>query len=52
LEERERKAKANRKVMGKIVYKEWKERKVEESRLRAKIQRQMRLRGNSAERDQ
>jgi hypothetical protein len=32
LEEREKKAKANMKVMAKIAYKEWKEKKAEEDR--------------------
>ena len=32
LEEREKKAKANMKVMAKIAYKEWKEKKMEEKR--------------------
>jgi len=32
MEEREKKAKANMKVMAKIAYKEWKERKMEEHR--------------------
>ena len=32
LEEREKKVKANMKVMAKIAYKEWKERKTEEVR--------------------
>jgi len=32
LEEREKKVKANKKVMAKIAYKEWKEKKGEENR--------------------
>ena len=36
MEEREKKAKANMKVMAKIAYKEWKERKREEDRIKRK----------------
>jgi hypothetical protein len=38
-DEREKKAKANMKVMAKIAYKEWKERKAEEKRQQAKQER-------------
>lgn len=36
MEEKERRAKANMKVMSKIAYKEWKERKAEEKRRQLK----------------
>ena len=39
LDEKERKAKANLKVMAKIAYKEWKERKIEDDRMKRKIKK-------------
>ncbi len=39
-EEREKKAQANKRIMARIAYKEWKEKKQEEERLRKKIERQ------------
>ncbi len=41
-EEKERKVKANMKVMAKIAYKEWKERKMEEARQQKKYERMLR----------
>lgn len=38
-DEKERKAKANLKVMAKIAYKEWKERKGEENRQKKKVEK-------------
>ena len=38
MEDREKKAKANMKVMAKIAYKEWKEKKREEERQKRKIE--------------
>lgn len=42
MEDREKKAKANMKVMAKIAYKEWKEKKTEEERQTRKIERLVR----------
>jgi hypothetical protein len=42
MEEREKKAKANLKIMAKIAYKEWKEKKAEEKRIVRKQERLMR----------
>jgi len=39
IEERERKAAANKKIMARIAYKEWKERKLEEDRQQRKLER-------------
>lgn len=39
MEEKEKKAKANMKVMARIAYKEWKERKLEEERQLKKLER-------------
>lgn len=39
MDEREKKAQANKKIMARIAYKEWKERKQEEDRLRRKQER-------------
>ena len=39
MEERERKAAANKKIMARIAYKEWKERKLEEDRQQRKLER-------------
>ena len=53
-EEREKKAKANKKVMAKIAYKEWKEKKADEEREQKKLerlQRRQRMMGHSPERD-
>jgi len=41
-DEKEKKAKANLKVMAKIAYKEWKERKKEEDRQQKKIEKMQR----------
>ena len=42
LEDREKKAKANLKIMAKIAYKEWKEKKIEEGKQKQKRERLMR----------
>jgi hypothetical protein len=39
MEEKEKKAQANRKVMAKIAYKEWKENKAQEERQKRKFER-------------
>ena len=39
MEERERKAQANKRIMARIAYKEWKERKEEEEKLRRRQER-------------
>ena len=54
MEEKEKKARANLKVMAKIAYKEWKERKVEEKRQERKeerMERRRRLMESSHERE-
>ncbi len=40
-EDREKKAQANKRIMARIAYKEWKEKKQEEERLKRKVERQM-----------
>ena len=42
IEEKERKAAANKKIMARIAYKEWKERNLEEDRQRRKYDRMQR----------
>jgi hypothetical protein len=54
-EEREKKAKANMKIMAKIAYKEWKEKKAEETRLKRKqerLERRQRMMHDSPEREE
>jgi len=40
-EDREKKAEANKRIMARIAYKEWKEKKQEEERIKRKAERQM-----------
>jgi len=54
-EEREKKAKANMKIMAKIAYKEWKEKKAEERRFKIKqdrLERRHRMMQESPEREE